>query len=347
MSNSNPDEIRHSETKENTGRIWPDWHEKLAAFRQTDRRTASRQLTNTLIPYCGLWYLMYKSIQRGYPYALSLLIALPAAAFLVRIFILFHDCVHGSLFPSKRANTFFGYLTGVLTFTSFEDWRFTHLRHHVTYANLDARGFGDIWTMTLAEYNDASSTKRLLYRLYRSPLVLIGLGGLFLFLLRNRLPARHVRRQERAGIIFTNLLLIAVVLLASRLIGWQTYLAVQLPLVWIAGAGGIWLFYVQHQFPGGYWARKEEWEPLPAAMEGSSYYKLPAVLRWFSGNIGYHHIHHLNPRIPNYQLKKCYDAIPALQAREPINIAQSLTCVHLKVWDEQQRKMIPFPARPH
>jgi omega-6 fatty acid desaturase (delta-12 desaturase) len=334
---------RSSEGKGKKGHIWPDWYPVLATFRKSDSLKATWQLLNTILPYFFLWYLMIRSIQLGYSYLITLIIALPAAAFLVRIFILFHDCVHGSFFRSKRANTLFGYFLGVLVFTSYEEWRFIHLRHHGTYANLDSRGFGDVWTMTLTEYQDSPKRKRLLYRLYRNPLVLIGLGALFNFLLHNRFPDLRVKRKERLSDFYTNLLIIAVVLVAARIIGWWTYLLIQLPVLWLAGGAGIWLFYVQHQFEGGYWARTGEWEPLRAAMEGSSFYKLPAVLRWFSGNIGYHHIHHLNPLIPNYHLKKCYDAVPALQAKEPLTIIKSLSCYRLKLWDEDLQKMISFP----
>lgn len=334
---------RSNEGKGKKGRIWPDWYPVLATFRKSDSLKATWQLLNTILPYFFLWYLMIRSIQLGYSYLITLIIALPAAAFLVRIFILFHDCVHGSYFRSKRANTLFGYFLGVLVFTAYEEWRFIHLRHHGTYANLDSRGFGDVWTMTLTEYQDSPKRKRLLYRLYRNPLVLIGLGALFNFLLHNRFPDLRVKRKERLSVFYTNLLILAVALLAARLIGWRTYLLIQLPVLWLAGGAGIWLFYVQHQFEGGYWARTGEWEPLRAAMEGSSFYKLPAVLRWFSGNIGYHHIHHLNPLIPNYYLKKCYDAVPALQAKEPLTIIKSLSCYRLKLWDEDLQKMISFP----
>ena len=172
---------------------------------------------------------------------------------------------------------------------------------------------------------------------------MLGLGAVFMFLFRNRLPTRWVRRKERMSVIFTNLLIVVVVLIADRYIGWQTYLLIQFPVLSFAGAAGIWLFYVQHQFPGGYWSRKSEWEPLRAAMEGCSFYKLPAVLRWFSGNIGYHHVHHLGPRIPNYRLKKCFDTVPALQAKVPLTIVKSLSCVRLKMWDEAKQEMVAFP----
>ncbi|MBU1139166.1 MAG: fatty acid desaturase [Proteobacteria bacterium] len=335
--------IKSVEEKSKTGQIWPDWHQQLKYFRPSNRLEAAWQLLNTMVPYFCLWYLMVRSIQLGYSYIWTLILALPAAAFLVRLFILFHDCVHGSFFKSKSANTFFGYFLGVLVFTSFEDWRFTHLRHHGTYANLDSRGFGDIWTMTLKEYENSSTMKQLRYRIYRNPIVLVGLGAIFNFLFYNRIPDLRVKRKERMGVTLTNLLILAVALSAARIIGWRAYLLIQLPVLWLAGGAGIWLFYVQHQFEGGYWARKNEWDPLRAAMEGSSFYNLPAVLRWLSGNIGYHHIHHLNPMIPNYHLKKCYDSVPELRAKAPLTIRKSIHCHRLKLWDEKLQKMVVFP----
>jgi omega-6 fatty acid desaturase (delta-12 desaturase) len=286
---------------------------------------------------------MVLSVQHGYPYTLTLALALVAAAFLIRIFIIFHDCAHGSFLPVKQLNTFVGYLCGVLTFTSLEDWRLSHLRHHVSYANLDARGFGDIWTMTLEEYKNSPRATRLAYRLYRNPVVLFGLGAVFNFVLSQRLPSGKVKRREWMSVILTNLLIVGVVLAAYHSIGLKTYLLVQLPVIWLAGMGGIWLFYVQHQFEGVQWARKSEWDALKAAMEGSSFYKLPGLLRWFSGNIGYHHVHHLRPRIPNYKLKLCYDSIPALQEKKPLTVRKSLSGTGLKLWDEERKKLVGFP----
>ena len=333
------------ENKQPPVRKWPDWYPSLKKFRNPDNGKAIKQLLNTLVPYCCLWYLMILLIQSGYSYTLTLILVLPAAAFLVRLFILFHDCVHGSFFKSKKANTFFGYLLGMLVFTSLDDWRFSHLRHHVSYANLDVRGFGDVWTMTLKEFEDSPKRLPLQYRLYRHPMVLLGLGALFNFLLSNRLPTSTVKRKEHMSVLFTNLLILSVFLIASKVIGWKTYLLIQLPVLLLAGATGIWLFYVQHQFEGGYWARKSQWEPMRAAMEGSSFYKLPSILNWFSGSIGYHHIHHLNPRIPNYCLRQCFDAIPALQAKKPLTMMKSLSSVRLKLWDEERQRMVPFPVR--
>lgn len=322
---------------------WPSWHSALMNHRESSTWTASWQLVNTLIPYLGLWLLMVLTIQRGYSYAVTLVLATVAALFLVRLFILFHDCVHGSFFPQKALNSLFGHTLGLFVFTPFEDWRSSHLRHHATYANLDARGFGDIWTMTRTEYEVASLAKKLSYRFYRNPVVLIGLGALFSFVLRYRLPMRKSKRKERMSVLFTNILLVGVILIAVRSMGWQTYLLIQLPVLWLAGSLGIWLFYVQHQFEGGYWARKGEWDPIRAAMEGSSFYRLPEMFRWFSANIGYHHVHHLNPRIPNYRLKQCYDAIPPLREKKALTIGKSLSAIHLKLWDEERKELVGFP----
>jgi omega-6 fatty acid desaturase (delta-12 desaturase) len=298
---------------------------------------------NTIVPYFGLWYLMVRSVQLGYSYVWTLLLALVAAAFLVRLFILFHDCTHGSFFASKRANAVCGNILGVFVFTSFEDWRFSHLRHHATNANLDARGFGDIWTLTRAEYESTSKVRQFFYRLYRHPVVLIGLGALSMLLFVHRFPTRSTKWKERLNVLLTNLAIVGVALVAAHFLGWRTYLMVQLPVLWFAAAAGIWLFYVQHQFSAGYWAHKADLDPLRASLEGSSFYKLPAVLRWFSGNIGYHHVHHLSAKIPNYELKRCHEAVPALRQTPPLTIPKSLACMRLKVWDEDQQEMTALP----
>ena len=343
MAISESNRVDSRKTNRRPARTWPDWFPKLQEFQKPNSLKASWQLVNTIIPYFGLLCLMILSVQWGYSYLWTLLLAIPAAAFLVRIFILFHDCVHKSLFPGKFANAFFGYFLGMLVFTPFKDWRFSHLRHHGTYANLDTRGFGDIWTLTRTEYESSPKAKQLCYRLYRNPLVFLGLGAYFTFLLRFRLPtSRKTNWKERLDVLYANLAIAAVAFCFIWFLGWKTYLAVQLPVLWMAGVAGIWLFYVQHQFGGVYWARKTEWDPLRAAMEGSSFYKLPTVLRWFSASIGYHHVHHLNSRIPNYRLKHCFDAIPALKARQPLTIRKSISGVVLKLWDEEQNSLVGF-----
>jgi omega-6 fatty acid desaturase (delta-12 desaturase) len=285
---------------------------------------------------------MIWSVREGYSYWFTLLLAFIASLFLVRLFILFHDCVHGSLFPKQGVNTFFGHALGLLVFTPFDDWRLSHLRHHASYADLDARGFGDIWTMTRSEYADSSKVHRMAYRLYRHPLILLGLGAVWSFLLRFRLPSRLSKRKARVSVLFTNLMIVAVLIVAAQTVGLRTYLVIQLPILWFAGIVGIWLFYVQHQFEGVYWARREDWDALLAAMEGSSFYALPAVFRWISANIGYHHVHHLSPRIPNYRLKQCCDSLPELKNKPALTISKSLSAIRLNLWDEERGQLIGF-----
>lgn len=322
---------------------WPDWFGRLKRFQRPDAWTAGWQVVNTLGPYLALWALMAATVERGYPYAVTLALAVPAAGLLVRVFILFHDCVHDSFFPWKAANTVLGYLCGTLVFTPLEDWRFTHLKHHGTYANLDARGVGDITTLTVEEYRALPRGQRLRYRLYRNPLVLFVIGPLFHFLIRQRWPSRAVSRKARRSVWITDALLAAILVGAWWTVGLRTYLLVQLPVIWLAGAGGVWLFYVQHQFPGVYWARRPDWSPLRAAFEGSSFYDLPPLLRWLSGNIGYHFIHHLRPRIPNYRLRACYEAVPELREKKPLGIRESLSTIRLKLWDEANGRLVGFP----
>lgn len=261
---------------------------------------------------------------------------------MVRIFILFHDCCHGSFFPSRTANTILGYVSGIFTFTPFEDWKYGHNSHHATAGDLDRRGIGDIWTMTREEYLAASARKRLRYRFYRNPFVLFGPGAALLFLFIQRFPTKGAGKRERDSVLFTNLALLAIAAVAGFTIGLETYLLIQLPIILVGGTLGLLLFYVQHQFENVYWARHEAWNPLRVALEGSSYLKLPKVLQWFTGNIGLHHIHHVRPNIPNYNLQQCYDAIPAFQAIKPITIRMSFSLLRLGLYDEVQRKMISF-----
>jgi len=327
-----------------TDRARPPWFAKLTPFARAETNKALRQLADTLGPYLFLWFVMIRAMQNGVPYALVFVLVVPAAGLLVRIFIFFHDCCHGSFLPGERANTLVGHLLGILTFTPFEEWRYTHGRHHATVANLDRRGEGDVWTMTLDEYLRAPRLQRLLYRLYRSPLVLFGVGPLFYFVIRQRFPASGSSRRRKRSVLITNLALIGIVLTAWKTIGLGTYIMIQLPVIHLAGAGGVWLFYVQHQFDGVYWAREREWDPVKAALEGSSYYKLPKVLQWFSGNIGLHHIHHIRPRIPNYNLQACYHAVPELQVVPPLTLGRSLRSLRLRVWDEPRRRLVGWRA---
>jgi len=291
-----------------------------------------------------LWAAMVYLVQQQFPYWLILMLALLAGGILVRIFILFHDCCHGSFFASHRANTAFGYVTGILTFTPFEDWRRVHNIHHFTAANLDRRGVGDIWTMTTAEYVAAPLRRRLAYRFYRNPFILFGPGSVLLFLFIQRFSSNGAGRRERRSVFRTNMALLLLVGMASWTIGLQTYLLVQLPIILIAGSLGLWLFYIQHQFENVYWVRHGAWDPIRVALEGSSYYKLPKILQWFTGNIGLHHVHHVRPTIPNYNLQKCHDEIPAFQVVKPITLRTSLRSLQLRVCDERSRKLVSFSS---
>jgi omega-6 fatty acid desaturase (delta-12 desaturase) len=317
-------------------------YQAIASHMQADVLRAIWQLANTFIPYFGLWALMAITVQKGLPYWLTLILAIPAAGLHVRVFIFFHDCVHGSFFESQRANRILGYLCGILTFTPFEQWRRAHAIHHATVGDLDRRGTGDVWTLTVDEYQALPWWKRFVYRGYRNPLLMFFVGPSIIFLIAHRLPHKGAKRMERFSVIFTDLALLAVIGIASLTIGFRTYFMVQYPILLISGCLGVWMFYVQHQFEGGYWARHEEWDPLTASLAGSSYYKLPKVLQWFTGSIGLHHVHHVQPRIPNYNLQKCNDAVPELNVVEPLTIKSSLRSLNMNLWDETHNRFVSF-----
>ena len=314
----------------------------LDAYRQASLRKSVRQILNTIVPYGLLWIAMIETIQRGYSYALTLVLAALAGCILVRVFILFHDCCHRSFFRARWANVALGYVTGILTFTPFSDWRDAHNRHHATAGNLDRRGTGDIWTMTIAEYQSASAWKRIGYRFYRNPYVLFGPGAALLFLCLHRFPKKGALKGARISVWLTNLALLLILVSATATIGLRTYLMIQLPVILIAGSLGLWLFYIQHQFEDVFWARSKSWNAKTVAMEGSSYFKLPVPLQWLTGNIGLHHIHHMQPGIPNYNLQRCYNEIPALRSVPAITLKKSLQALWLGVYDEEKRKLVKF-----
>ena len=320
----------------------PAWYLATAKYGQSNLGKSLWQILDTLVPYFALWTAMVYTVQQGFPYWITLALAVVAGGVLVRIFILFHDCCHGSFFASRRANTILGYVTGILTFTPFEDWRHAHNRHHATAGDLDRRGIGDVWTVTIEEYLAAPRRKRRAYRFYRSPLVLIGLGSVFFFLLLQRFSKKGAGKRERKSVLRTNMALLFVVGMATWSIGFQTYLLVQLPIILIAGSLGLWLFYIQHQFENVYWVRHQSWDPMKVALEGSSYFKLPNLLQWFTGNIGLHHIHHVRPSIPNYNLQQCHDEIPAFQAVSAITLWTSFRSLRLGLCDEKSKKLVSF-----
>lgn len=319
------------------------WGKKLAPFRVSDTRKSTLQILNTLPPYFALWGLMLYTVQRGTPYWVTLLLALPTAGFMVRSFIIFHDCGHGSFFRSRRANKIVGIITGILTFTPWERWWHDHAVHHATVGDLDRRGTGDVYTMTVEEYRAAPWWKKLGYRVMRNPIALFIIGPPIVFAIAQRFPSREDSRRARASVWWTNLALAALIALMVWAFGWRTYLLVQIPVLMLGTSLGVWLFYVQHNFEGTNWERHENWDYTRAALQGSSYYKLPALLNWFTGNIGLHHIHHLGPRIPNYNLPRALAAIPELNI-PPLTLRDSLKCLRLRLWDEQNRRMVGWEA---
>jgi omega-6 fatty acid desaturase (delta-12 desaturase) len=313
----------------------------LEPYIRPDVRHSIMQLVSSLIPYFALWVLMWLSLSVSY--AITLALSVLAAGFLIRVFILFHDCGHNSLFPSVKANRRVGFWLGLLVFTPGEQWWHSHAVHHATASNLDRRGIGDVKTWTVKEYLQAPWYKRIWYRMIRNPFIFLGIGPLAVFLLANRLPLPKFGKRETMSVVWANLAILAIATAISLLIGFKAYVMIQLPVIWLAGTIGIWLFYVQHQFEDMYWAANEEWDYITSALQGASYYKLPRLLQWFTGNIGFHHIHHLNPRIPNYELDRCYMANPALQdCVKTIPFGQAFPCLFLNLWDEEQQKMIGF-----
>ena len=273
---------------------------------------------------------------------LVLVLGVLAAGFLLRSYIVFHDCAHGSFLPSKRANIWLGSALGVILYTPFQRWRHGHAIHHATAADLDRRGEGDVLTLTVAEYNARDFIGRLRYRLFRNPLVMFGLGPLFAMVLMPRLAPRDARPRIRRSVHSTNASLAGVIACACVFIGWRDFLIIQGPATMLAGSVGIWLFYVQHQFEDTFWERNRDWTYADAALQGSSYLKLPQLLQFFTGNIGLHHVHHLNARIPNYNLQAAHDDNPMLHSVPTLSLWDGLCAVRLKLWDEDSRKLVTF-----
>ncbi len=316
------------------------WKQLVAPYQKPKTGASLWQLANSVLPYLALWVAGYHLLVVSY--WLTLATAVLAAGFLVRIFIIFHDCGHGSFFSSRRANDLLGFFTGVLTFTPYFDWRREHALHHATAGDLDRRGLGDVATMTVEEYRQAPMWRRVAYRLYRNPVFLLGVGPLWVFLIKQRFPHAAGGPRERLSVHLTNLALVAVGAVLSLTIGFRALVLVQLPILAIGGAVGLWLFYVQHQFEHVYWARGDQRDVLAAALRGSSFYRLPRVLQWFTGNIGFHHIHHLSPRIPNYALERCHREQPPLQQVHCLTLRSSLRSLRLRLFDEASGRMVSF-----
>lgn len=328
-------------SKEPSSPIKPKWYAGTAKYAKPDVKKAIFQLLNSFVPYILLVALMLKTVLVGAPLPFILALAVVAAVFFTRIFIIFHDCTHGSFLPSPCLNRLVGYVVGILTFTPFDDWRRTHAGHHMTAGDLDRRGIGDIWTLTLEEYRNASFWKRLGYRMYRNPIVMFGIGPGWVFLLRYRFPFAGWKKRDLYSVIFTDAMILGIAAAATATVGFRTYLAVQLPVLLIAATVGVWLFYIQHNFQGIYWARHEGLDSMRVALEGASFYRLPRVLQWVTGSIGFHHLHHVRPGIPNYRLQECFEATPEVHI-PPLTLRTSLHSLRLKLFDEENRRMVGF-----
>ena len=327
--------------------------DNVKPYAQADTKKAVWQLVNSLVPYFIMWGVMIWSLQ--YTYWLTIGLAVIASIFQMRIFILFHDCGHNSLFPSLKTNRIIGFFLGVLVFTPSEQWWRAHAIHHATSGNLEKRGTGDVMTYTIEEYKNKPVLARLAYRLFRNPLVMFLLGPVYMFIIANRIPKIKLGRREALFQLWHNLVLASIMVVMSLFIGFKSYVIIQLPIIWISGIIGIWLFFVQHQYEGVYWAHSGEWNYVASALQGASYYKLPKILQWISGNIGFHHVHHLNPKIPNYNLEACHKNSEVLQKEvKTIEFLEGFKSIGLDLIDDKSgelvrfkdisRKAVPVPA---
>jgi acyl-lipid omega-6 desaturase (Delta-12 desaturase) len=316
------------------------WRETLAPYAKPHLGRSLLDLATAVLPYLLLSVAMYLALSVSY--LLVLVIAIPAAGFLVRTFILFHDCSHGSFLASRRANLWLGTVLGLFVYSPFLRWRHDHAIHHATSGDLDRRGGGDVRTLTVSEYQALAPRARLGYRLFRNPLVMFGIGPIVALLVGPRIVAKSARPRMRQSVLGTNVALALLIAALCWLVGWRDYLLIQAPTLLLAGSAGIWLFYVQHQFEDAYWESADTWSYADAALRGSSYLKLPRVLQFFSGNIGLHHVHHLSARIPNYNLQRAHDENAIFHEVPTLSLGDGLRAVRLKLWDEKGRRMVTF-----
>ena len=317
-----------------------DWKKVVAKYQRASLWRSAYQLVNSFVPYTILWFLIYRSLSVSYWIAVPLMIL--AGGFLMRLFIIHHDCGHGSFFKSQKANDIVGFITGVLTLTPYHFWRWEHAVHHAGSGDLDRRDLGAVWTLTVQEYLDSPLWKRIAYRLVRNPFVLLVFVPSILFLVLHRFASARASRRDRLSVYWTNLAIVALGVVLSLLMGLKAYLLIHFSVMTVSGTLGVWLFYVQHQFEGVNWQRHGQWDYTAAALEGSSYYKLPRILQWFSGNIGFHHIHHLSPRIPNYYLEKCHNDDPLFQRAPVVTLSSSLKSLTFQLWDEAHHRLVSF-----
>jgi omega-6 fatty acid desaturase (delta-12 desaturase) len=316
--------------------------EALAEYAQPRLGRSLIELVTSVVPYIAGSALMYLALDVSYLLVLALV--LPTAGFLVRTFVVFHDCAHGSLLGSKRANRNVGRLLGLFILSPFERWRHDHAIHHATSGDLERRGVGDVITLTVAEYRARTHRGRLAYRVIRNPVVMFGLGPVIAMIVGPRIATRSQRPRMRRSVLGTDVVLVAATAALCWLIGWESLLLIWAPPALLAGSVGIWLFYVQHQFEDAYWQSAEDWDYADAALRGSSYLKLPKVMQFFTGNIGLHHVHHLNARIPNYNLQRAHDENPIFHDVPTLSWRDALSAVRLKLWDEGQGKLVTFAS---
>jgi acyl-lipid omega-6 desaturase (Delta-12 desaturase) len=326
-----------SQTSTVTGR---DWSKLLAPYRKPDHGRSILEIAITAVPFVALWLAAYLSM--AVSYALSMVFIVLAAAFVVRLFLIQHDCGHGSFFEKREANDWVGRVIGVITMTPYQVWRYSHAKHHAGSGNLDRRGFGDIDTLTVREYQAMGRWERIAYRVYRFPLIMFGIGPAFIFLLQHRLPIGFMRAGKMFWIsaMGTNASIAVMVTTVMWLVGWQAFLWIHVPIIAIGASIGVWLFYVQHQFEDSYWAEGKDWTLEEAALHGSSHYDLPAPFRWVTANIGVHHVHHLYSRIPYYRLQKVLKDFPELADIRRFGFIESLSCIKVRFWDEQTKRMV-------
>ena len=316
------------------------WNETLAPFAQPSLTRGLLAIATSAVPYLAISAVMYFTL--GTSALLTIALAILAGGFLVRVFIVFHDCSHGSLLPSRRANVAVGTVLGLFVLSPFTRWKHDHAVHHATSGDLDRRGVGDVITLTVSEYAARTPRGRLGYRLIRNPLVMFGLGPVFAMIIGPRIVAKNARPRMRRSVLGTDAALAILTAIGVWLMGWQDFLIVWAPAAMIAGSAGIWLFYVQHQFEDAYWQNGEEWSYADAALRGSSYLKLNPVLQFFSGNIGLHHVHHLNARIPNYNLQRAHDSCELFESVPTLTLWDGLRSVRFKLWDEQAGRLVTF-----
>ncbi len=316
------------------------WREALLPYARPRLGRSLLDLATSVIPYLALLVGMYLALDVSL--VLTLLLAVPAAGFLLRTYIVFHDCAHGSFLPSKRVNIWLGTLLGLLVYSPFHSWRHDHAVHHATAGDLDRRGVGDVPTLTVAEYTTRDWRGRLGYRLFRNPLIMFGLGPIYSLVLKPRLVPGSARPRIRRSVIATNLVLALMVAVACWRIGWKEYLIVQWPAALLAGGAGVWLFYVQHQFEDTYWQNSGDWSYEDAALQGSSHLRLPRLLQFFTGNIGLHHVHHLSARIPNYNLQRAHDENEMFRDVPTLSLWDGLRTARLKLWDEDRLRLVTF-----